>query len=147
MDMTAFYTRDKANAGATLPLSLPDGTKTDDYLIVRGVDSDHFRDADAKAKREIVQAAAIKDEAAKAARLREIQVDVLVALVAGWSLADEFTPGNVRALLSEAPQIADAVNTFAARRALFFGVGSNSSPSGASANSSSAETRKGQKSP
>jgi hypothetical protein len=147
MDMTAFYTRDKANEGARLPLSLPDGTKTDDYLIVRGVDSDHFRDADAKAKREIVQAAAIKDEAAKAERLREIRTDVLVALVAGWSLADAFTPENVRALLSEAPQIADAVDTFAARRALFFGIGSNSLPSGANASSSSAASRKGRKTP
>jgi hypothetical protein len=43
LDMGAFYTRQKANEGIQLPLFLPDGTKTDHWIRIRGIDSDAFR--------------------------------------------------------------------------------------------------------
>jgi hypothetical protein len=43
LNMDAFYTRQKANEGIQLPLFLPDGTKTDHWIRIRGIDSDAFR--------------------------------------------------------------------------------------------------------
>lgn len=145
-DMSKFFTRSKANEGIKVPLSLPDGTETDEYLILRSVDSDHFRDADAEAKRALVECAQIEDPEEKSARLKEIRMSVLVPLVAGWSFDKELTPENVAELFTEAPQIADAVDRLAAKRTLFFDGGLKPSTNGAKSSSSSASRQKGQKS-
>lgn len=143
--MKEFYTRQTANEGVQLPLYYPDGTLSEHWLKVRGVDSDHFRRAEAKAKRKAVEMAQIEDEQKRAEAVRETELECIAALVAGWSFPEQATTDNVVNFLREAPQIADMVNRFAARRAEFFGKKSTSSASGSSRKSSSSSARKGQK--
>jgi len=42
------------------------------------------------------------------------------ALIIGWSLDEEFTPDNLKLLLTESPNVKERVNNFAANRAEFF---------------------------
>jgi hypothetical protein len=112
---------------------------------VRGVDSDHFRRAEAKAKRKAVELAQIEDEQKRAEAVRETELECIAALVAGWSFEQEANLINVVNFLREAPQIADMVNRFAARRAEFFSKKSASSATGQKSKSSSRSRRKDQK--
>lgn len=59
--MSAFHTRSVANEGVELPLYTPTGEKTDEWLRVRGIDSDEFRSAEADAKRDAFKIASIED--------------------------------------------------------------------------------------
>ena len=59
--MESFSTRENANEGIELPLLLPDGTKTEHWLRIRGVDADGFRKAEARSKRKMLEIAAEKD--------------------------------------------------------------------------------------
>lgn len=143
--MQEFFTRQTANEGVQLPLYRPDGTLSEHWLQVRGVDSDHFRRAEAKAKRKAVELAQIEDEQKRAEAVRETELECIAALVAGWSFEQEASPINVVNFLREAPQIADMVNRFAARRAEFFSKKSASSATGQKSKSSSRSRRKDQK--
>ncbi|MGI0119686.1 phage tail assembly chaperone [Zooshikella sp. RANM57] len=116
--MQSFFTRQKANEGIKLPLSLPDGTPTDEYLMIRGIDSDHYQTAINEAKRAIF-AKSSKDTSDYDPA--EAELDVLVSLVAGWSFEEELTPENIKNFLKEAPQIAKQIDKLAGDRALFFG--------------------------
>ena len=144
--MKEFYTRQTANEGVELPLYHPDGTISKHWIRVRGVDSDHFRQAEAKAKRSAVELAQIKNEQERAKAVRRTELECIAALVAGWSFEEmEATHENVVTFLTEAPQIADMINRFAARRAEFFGKKSKSSASGSRKKSSSRSAPKAQK--
>lgn len=143
--MQEFYTRQTANEGVQLPLYRPDGTLSEHWLRVRGVDSDHFRRAEAKAKRKAVELAQIEDEQKRAEAVRETELECIAALVAGWSFEQEASLINVVNFLREAPQIADMVNRFAARRAEFFSKKSASSATGQKSKSNSRSRQKGPK--
>ena len=143
--MKEFYTRQTANEGVQLPLYYPDGTVSEHWIKVRGVDSDHFRQAEAKAKRSAVELAQIKDEQKRAEAVRETELECIAALVSGWSFPEEANHDNVVNFLREAPQIADMVNRFAARRAEFFGKKSTSSANGSKRKSSSKRSPKARK--
>ena len=120
--MEEFYTRTKANEGVKLPLSTPDGEKTDHWLMILGVDSDVFREAESEAKRSLIQ---------KKADPKEAMLSVVASLVSDWSFDKPCTQEEVKAFLKEAPQIADAVDKVAGDRKLFFALrssGSNDSP-------------------
>lgn len=131
-----FFTRDRANDGVKLPLYKPGGGKSKHWLLIRGIDSDSWKRADYLARRERavieIEAKAIEDPDERAEFLfkknEEQNLDILVALVAGWSFPQECNPENVRDFLKKAPQIASSINSFSARRNLFFENGSNSSP-------------------
>lgn len=131
--MKEFFTRAKSNEGVKLPLFHPDGTASEHWLIVRGVDSDAFRIAESRAKRKAIELAQIEDEQERADKVRETEIGCIAALVAGWSFEQELTTDNICEFLREAPQIADMVNRFAARRSEFFGKKSDSSASGSEA--------------
>ncbi len=118
--MAMFHTRTAANDGVKLPLTTPDGATTEHWLQVLGADSDAFRDAELKAKREGMRVAAIKDEQERFAATRVLQVQLLAATVVAWSFPTPCTFENVVKFLTEAPQIADSIDTLISRRALFF---------------------------
>ena len=118
--MESFYTREKANKGIKVPLSLPNGEDSGQFFIVRGIDSDEFRKADAKALRIAMVIAEVKDAEEKEQIAKDMQMDILVSLIADWSLDEECNEENIRKLLTEAPQLADAVDRLAAKRSLFF---------------------------
>lgn len=143
--MKEFYTRQTANEGVNLPLYHPDGTLSEHYLIVRGIDSDHFRQAESAAKRKAVDIAQIESEQKRAEAVRETELECIAALIANWSFPEDCTKINVVNFLREAPQIADMVNRFAARRAEFFSKKSTSSATGSKPKSSSKKSQKDQK--
>lgn len=118
--MSDFYTRDKANEGIKLPLSKPDGTKTDHYVHILGRDSDAFREADAEAKRNALKIAQIDDETELKKSAEEAKLSLIAKLVIGWSFEEELTFENIKTFLKEAPQIADKIDQVAGMRALFF---------------------------
>ena len=135
--MDAFFTRGKANEGLELPLYLPTGEKSEHWLRILGIDSDAFRAADAMARRGIMQIAALGTDTDRAEAIASSKRQLVASLVIAWSFPEECTPENVAKFFVEAPQIMDAVDTAASRRALFFGARSSSSQPSQEASSSS----------
>lgn len=117
--MQEFFTREVANEGIELPLWLPDGTKSEHWIKIRGIDSDVFRAAEARTIRSMSRLAALSEEE-QSGQAEALQLDLLCALVMDWSFDQECSADNVRTFLKEAPQIADAINKTAGKRALFF---------------------------
>lgn len=118
--MSQFFTRDVANEGVKLDLTTPTGARTDHWIKVLGVDSDAYRDAEVRAKREGMQLGSISNEQERVTLMRELQLKTLAAIVVAWSFPSPCTFVNVMAFLKEAPQIADAIDLMISRRALFF---------------------------
>lgn len=125
MSMKDFFTRDSANEGIEVPLYNPQtGQKTTEWVRIRGVDSDHFRQAELEVKRAmrlIVEDPQILD---KDERHRAELTGLVASLVISWSFPEECTRKNVTEFLKNAPQIEDAINQLATKRALFFKNGS-----------------------
>ena len=143
--MDEFFTRERANEGIKLPLTLPGGGKTEHWLKLRGIDSDAFREAEDDSRRVAMVAAQLKDKGEQKAMLREEKLNLVAALVIDWSFDQECTLENVRKFLQEAPQIADDINKVCARRSLFFGKRSASSDNTQNPSSDSADRSKDQK--
>lgn len=118
--MQEFFTRQIANEGVRLPLYLPSGELSEHWLQVRGMDSDEFHTAEMKAKRDAVHLAEIDSDDERAVAINDAQVTLIASLIAGWSFDQELNLTNIRNFLREAPQIADEVNRFAAKRSAFF---------------------------
>lgn len=124
-----FFSRQKANDGIKLPLYLPDGSKTDEFLLVRGIDSDEFRQAESRANMDLLMLmqkdrnekdASKKSEVATARN--ENKTRMISSLVADWSFEAECSEENVMQLLREAPHIADEVDRVAGDRKRFFSL-------------------------
>ena len=129
--MEQFYTRDKANEGIELPLYLPTGIKSKDSLTVLGVDSDTYNrvniDEQRKFSKRVEAAALIEDDTERKVFMDEKEdeskVVILSALIKDWTFDQECTEENKVQFLKNAPQIAEAINKFAADRKRFFGKG------------------------
>lgn len=117
--MEQFFTNAAANEGIRVPLTAPDGTKTDQWLRVHGVDSDKFRAADARSRREASKIASIENEAERDLAMIDLTRRLTAELVFDWSFPQPCTPENVVAFFKQAPQIQEAVDFFASRRAFF----------------------------
>jgi len=128
MKPSDFFTRAKANEGERMPLSLPDGTPTDEWLLIRGVDSDQFRVALDDFRRELLAIASLKDETEKADRAEVARLALNAALIIGWSFDAEFSDVALMEFLRESPYIAAEVDRFASDRRRFFGKRSTGSP-------------------
>lgn len=126
MSMEQFFTRDKANEGVKVPLSLPDGTPTEHYLVLRSQWSDAFQQARQDSYRADLEA--LKD--GKEIDATERHIAICASLIAGWSFEQELTEANVKKLLREAPQLREMVDRFSSQDARFFGKPSTDSASG-----------------
>lgn len=118
-----FYTRQKANEGVKLPLCLPDGTPTDEYLVIRGVDSDQYRSAETSANYETLMLMQRERQGKKKPDLearKKIKLRLIASLVADWSLEEACSEKNIMQLLKEAPQILEDIDHFANDRKGFF---------------------------
>ncbi|AHF77901.1 Phage protein [Sodalis praecaptivus] len=122
MKLSDFATRGAANEGKKLFLTLPDGTPTQEYLLVRGIDSDEFRAAKTEASRAVFDLTPqqLKDKAFTKEFDEENEFKQFQALIIDWSLEEELTPENLKLLLTESPYLKDRINNFAANRAEFF---------------------------
>ena len=127
MKPSDFFTRSKANEGERMPLSLPDGTPTDEWLLIRGIDSDEFRAALDEHRRAVLANAAIEDEGERAEKNRLAGLNLHCALVMDWSFDAELTQDALQEFFTEAPHIAIEVDSFASNRKRFFRKGSASS--------------------
>lgn len=127
MKPSDFFTRNKANEGERMPLSLPDGTPTDEWLLIRGIDSDEFRAALDEHRRAVLANAAIEDEGERAEKNRLAGLNLHCALVMDWSFDAELTQEALQEFFTEAPHIAIEVDSFASNRKRFFRKGSASS--------------------
>ena len=116
--MSDFFTREKANNGIKLPLTLPDGTETEHYLVIRGVDSDHYQEAVNETRRLLILDA--KNENSPYTN-KEAELTILASLIADWSFDEECTPENIRKFLQEAPHLVQKIDEAAGDRTLFFG--------------------------
>ena len=127
MKPSDFFTRSKANEGERMPLSLPDGTPTDEWLLIRGIDSDEFRAALDEHRRAVLANAAIEDEGERAEKNRLAGLNLHCALVMDWSFDAELTQDALQEFFTEAPHIAIEVDSFASNRKRFFRKGSANS--------------------
>lgn len=125
--MELFHTRQFANEGIELPLYTPDGKRSEHWMRIRGVDSDEFRLAEAESKRDVMRIAQIENARDRTAEVELSKLTLIAALVISWSFPQECTRENVVAFLKEAPQIADAIDTAASKRSLFFAARLSSS--------------------
>ena len=128
MKPSDFFTWAKANEGERMPLSLPDGTTTDEWLQIRGVDSDIFQRAMDEFRRELVVLASVKDEKERAEKTEAARLKLNAALVIGWSFDAEFSEAALLEFLRESPYIATEVDRFASDRRRFFGKRSTGLP-------------------
>lgn len=142
--MDEFYTRDAANEGIKLELSLPDGTPSAHWVRVRGIDSDAFRRADAKGRRHAFKVAQIEDDDEQQMAIDAMKLEIIAALVVDWSFAKECTQESIIDFLGKAPQIADQIDKVATQRARFFSKKSESSSTLQKRSSSSKKPRKAQ---
>ncbi|ATS92234.1 hypothetical protein JTY56_gp28 [Xanthomonas phage Bosa] len=128
--MNEFFTRGKANEGIQVPLWRPDGTKSEHWVRILGIDSDIFRQADAESRREAIKIAQLDSQAEKVEAIARTKRRLIASLVTAWSFPGECTTDAVEQFFIEAPQIMDAIDTAASKRSLFFAIGSsNSQPS------------------
>ena len=134
--MEEFYTRGRAEDGVKIPLQTPEGAKTDHYLIVCGIDSDRFRQADIKAKRKMLELAAETDDEKRTENLNSAKAELIASLVKDWSFDQECTRANVVSFLREAPQIMEQIDRVTANRPLFFTMQGSNSESTPESNSS-----------
>lgn len=124
-----FFTREKSNEGTIVPLSLPDGTPTEHWVRLKGVDSDTFRKAEAEARRKVIDFSRevsdknLPPDQEREARhdfAAEARLDLVASLISEWSFPVEATRENVLRFLREAPQEADRLDRLAYDRAEFF---------------------------
>lgn len=135
--MGEFFTRGRANEGVQLPLYHPDGTKSEHWVRILGIDSDVFRTAEAESRRDAFRVAAIDDKQERSQAIAASKRRLVASLVVAWSFDGPCDLDSVEAFLVEAPQIMDAIDVAASRRALFFARGSSSSQPSQSTSSSS----------
>lgn len=146
-DMESFFTREKANNGVEVPLWRPDGTKSEHHILIRGVDSDVFRIAEAEARRKSIEISMVQDTLEKAQAIQDAKLILIAHLVISWTFEKECTIENIVSFFREAPQIADAVDQVASKRSLFFAQRLSSSPSTPEASSDSTSDPKVQSNP
>ena len=141
--LSDFHTREAANEGIKVPLSLPDGTKTDHFLMIRGIDSDEFRSANVKQQRELINLAELSAEE-REKRLDKSGVELVSSLVFGWSFDEEFNQKNLIEWLENSPQITDMIDRIASQRGLFIKKKLTSSTGSQDTKSSNARASKAQ---
>ena len=118
--MSEFFIKDRAGKGAKLPLTI-DGDKTDHYVLVRGKDSDEYRQATAESVirgRDVMLSESSISERAKA--LIDERYKVLSSLISGWSFDEDVTAQSAYEFVSSVPDsISQAMDGLANDRAKY----------------------------
>lgn len=128
MSMDKFFTREKGSAGKRIPLALPDGEETEDWIEIRSIDSKEYQEAIANYERRLIQTKLLDSKESKAAGEsglddtleRELVLELNASLVKAWSFEEELSPENVKHLLVQAPQIHQQIEALARNRAFFY---------------------------
>ena len=124
-----FFTREKSNEGILVPLNLPDGTPTEHWIKIRGIDSDAFRKAEAESKRKMMEFARDlaekkltpeQEKEARQAFVDQSRLELIASLAFEWSFPVELNKEMVTKFLTEAPNQADILDRLAYDRVAFF---------------------------
>lgn len=127
--MEDFFTREKSNEGIIVPLGLPDGTPTEHWIKIRGIDSDAFRKAEAESKRKMMEFARDladkkltpeQEREARQAFVDQSRLELIAALAFEWSFPVELNKERIIKFLTEAPNQADILDRLAYDRVAFF---------------------------
>ena len=128
MSIEDFYTADEADEGIKLPLYDKYGNETDEWLMVRGMDSEAFRNAKLDADRKSLMLVSEDDDIKRRTEILQIKKELTAVLVIGWSdgFHDSFgevpTVESVCKFFDKAPQIMDRIDQVAGNRRLFFSM-------------------------
>lgn len=114
-----FFTKEQADKGVKIELTYPDGSKSDEWLMMRGTDSSAFKLANHQVRIELIDLMEEENKEIVFTRTQEANIKLLSSLVADWSFDMELTEKNVINFLTQAPQIADKIDTLSTNRSLF----------------------------
>jgi hypothetical protein len=123
-----FFTLPALEAGKKLPLTLPDGTETEHYLIVIG--------SDAPAARRRLLELSREDRSRDKSKMSDDELyDIETAntikyrssLVTGWSFDTPFSKEAVSELLAQNPGLSQEIELLASNRSRFFAQDSKAS--------------------
>lgn len=136
MKPSDFYTVPRSEAGLRVPLVLPDGKESGEWLLVIGPDSRAYARAHQDMLRRYAELGGVTGDG-REAEAEAILLDYRAALVIAWSFDEPCTPAAVREFLANAPRVGNQVEALARNPGNFSGPGSSSSTSGqrSSANS------------
>lgn len=109
MLLEEFYTRKLSDEGIKFPLEAPDGTQSDEWLIVAGVESARYEKAYVDTMKATV----------KGADLTEQSNILLASLVIDWSFEEPCIVDNVVVFLMNVPYIKIDLDRFVADRTNF----------------------------
>lgn len=96
INFAQFHTKDAANEGVMLKLTLPDGTPTEEWLHVVSQDSDAYAKASADLRKKMLKSDSFDAEISRL---------LSAHCVTGWSAEEPCTPEAVATLLKNAPYI------------------------------------------
>lgn len=122
-----YMTAQRAQDAVQMFLTLPDGTKTTDFLLVVGTESSEFRTAKYVQEQRALEIARKDTIEERMAAVEDARISVLAACIKGWSFDVPFSGAAAKELLAGAPYLADTVDTFISRRANFFAKPSTAS--------------------
>jgi len=134
MKPTDFYTRPLSEAGIRVPLLLPDGSDSGEWLHVCGPDSAPYAVAQQKLLRRIAELGSLEDDKAKEEAANDILADSRAPLILAWSFAEKLTPESAREFLRNAPRVSRQIENVAGNVANFTGPGLPDSTSGPGSN-------------
>ena len=123
--MADFDTTTNSTEGVEIELMLPDGTKTDKTITIRGADAVEYRKAQARISRihvDRMRKNKGKDIDAGVLHIQQIkeQRELTARLVCDWNFDEECTHENVCKFFESAPAIQEQVDSFAGDRENFF---------------------------
>ena len=125
--MGQFFTRERANEGKTVFLADPTtGEDTEHWIMIRGADSDIFRNRETELKREAFKKSEKGSIDDRIVAFDKIKNKLIAALVIDWSFDHECNEASVLEFFNEAPQIADALDTISGDRTAFFSLNGKS---------------------
>lgn len=112
--------RDFQDSTYKMPIKYPGIGETEDWLLIRSRYSKEFREAQAKATRQLTQlTVSLKGKEVDAETVKLIEDSQFAALIADWSFDEELNVENITEFLDDNPQIYDQINTTAAQDTLF----------------------------
>lgn len=117
-----FFTKEKAEKGVKIPLSLPTGEETEHWIKIISADSEAYKNVERDASRRLVKefsGAKIdsKNESIFDDKANELQLEITASLVVDWSFEDEkCTKANVIDMLKNAPHIRTQIENIAINR-------------------------------
>lgn len=118
-----FYSVPRAKEGARVYLRTLVGDKTEQYLVVAGLDAPAAQQALSESARRVQEARAREESEADIASLKEQEtLRFRASLVLGWSFSAEPDRGEILELMANNPGLAVRVEQFATTPTLFYGA-------------------------